>query len=114
MLSIFKVDVNPSLADELQSFLHLCLLDCLVSDFFNVLCDLCKLEVPYVLKKQVFVDDELDSYFVSDGLPMTLAHARVSEWTDQKEELEHFLYLLKHANVSIAPLVDLHLLESLL
>ena len=82
MLFIFKIDVNPSLTDQLQRFLHLCLLNGLISDFFNVLCNLSKLKVPYVLKKQVFVDDKLDSYFVADGLPMTLAHARVSEWPD--------------------------------
>ena len=82
MLFIFKIDVNPSLTDQFQSFLHLCLLNGLISDFFNVLCNLSKLKVPYVLKKQVFVDDKLDSYFVADGLPMTLAHARVSEWPD--------------------------------
>ena len=57
-------------------------MDGLVSDFFHVFCNFSELKVPDVLKEQVFIDDKLDSDFVSDGLPMTLAHGRVSERTD--------------------------------
>jgi hypothetical protein len=109
-----ELDVLPGLVELSKGLFHLGFLLGLVRDFFDILLIFVQVEVVHITEHKLGVNSEVDLNLGPNGVPMAFTHGRVTELRDEGNELQPALDLFEDASVSVAALVNFHLLEGLL